>query len=86
MSRAKLKCWIGNYDGERQGMVIATSKRAARRVINVSAREFEDYWSEQRVVPAGYEVEALYTRTLSRRLLIEATERDPGWVKGRCSL
>lgn len=81
---SKLKVWIGNLDGVRQGLVIATSKTRARKIINSSAANFKDYWRE--VPSEGYtfvfEPDTLYTcpiRTYHAAGVV-------GWSKGRCKL
>jgi hypothetical protein len=56
------KCWIGNLDGRRQGLVIATSQRRAVEVIGTTVGDFRRFWCEQRTVLDGYEPNTLYTR------------------------
>ena len=48
MSRAVLmKCWIGNFDGSRQGLVIANNQRVAAKVCGTSMRDFCHFWGQQ---------------------------------------
>lgn len=42
----KLKCYIGNYDGLRGGLVLVPNKTQARKVVRTSQRDFDDYWYE----------------------------------------
>lgn len=73
-----VKMWIGNLDGDRIGLVIASSKEHARRIVNASRKEFEDYWVLQTGVDQGLEFELLYTKPIGK----------PGvaWTEGRCVL
>lgn len=73
--------WIGNLDGLRQGLVIATSKVKARQIIGrCSAHEFDSYWREQDDVDETLAPETLYTRPFT-------TDRGKGmWFQGRCAV
>lgn len=78
-----MKFWIGNYDGRREGLVLAPSKTAAAKIIGVSLRAFNDCWTQPtRVVQVNgvvdFEPETLYTRPYAT---YAAT-----FVKGRCPL
>lgn len=76
----KLKMWVGNFDGARQGLVIAANKQCARKVVRAGRADFDGYWSEQPVDPA-LEPEVLYTRAFTRY------GEPPGpWQQGRCAL
>lgn len=65
-----LKLWIGNYDGRREGLIYAKSKKAAAKIAGCSVKHFNDYWSEStRVVQTSngameFEPETLYTRPI----------------------
>jgi len=80
-----MKLWIGNYDGRREGLIVAATKTAAARVVGCSTLRFGDYWHEApRVVEhvggaQDFEPETLYTRSIS------AYPRGV-FVKGRCPL
>lgn len=81
----KLKVWMGNLDGRRDGLVITTSKTKARAIIGrCSAKAFNDYWSEQSdIIDAKvYEAETLYTRPNGGRDPV----RVRTWTKGLCEL
>lgn len=69
-----LKMWIGNLDGDRQGLIIAPSKERARKIIGTSRADFENYWTVQRGVYQGMEFEVLHTRRGNNDL----------WQQGRC--
>lgn len=75
----KLKMWIGNLDGTREGLVIASSKERARKAANLGVRigreAFNSYWHEVGPVDPALESEVLYTRRFDTK--------DP-WFKGRC--
>ena len=74
----KLKMWIGNLDGSREGLVIAPTKARARTIIGSNSRsDFDAYWRERFVDPR-LEPEVLYTRRFGAR--VEA------WSRGRCPL
>ena len=72
------KMWIGNYDGDRQGLVISTSKVAARKVLRTGMREFNEYWVEQPSYEPTLEIDTLYTRPMTRG------GEFVKWTKGRC--
>ena len=64
-----LKSFVGNLDGQREGLVFATSKTAAARAAGLSLRHFNDYWAEGNVYldylnqpPTSFEPGTLYTR------------------------
>ncbi len=73
-----MKMWIGNLDGDRQGLVIAPSKERARNIIGISRSDFENHWVRQRGVYQGLEFDVLYTRPMG--------VADFQWQQGRCSL
>lgn len=58
----KLKAWVGNYDGRRSGLVIASSKEKARRVVGSSRADFDNYWTQTTAVYLTLEPETLYLR------------------------
>ncbi len=86
----KLKMWIGNLDGRRYGLVIATSKVKARAVIGrCSVKEFDDYWSLQDDYLAGTRAllkpDTLYTAPISSHGIRCRTDAQE-WFEGRCPL
>ena len=42
----RLKCFTGNLDGQRQGLVAAHSQAEARKVIETTRTDFDNYWHE----------------------------------------
>lgn len=77
--RAKpIKCYIGNYDGRRDGMIFATSKREAATVARCSAYHFERYWSmHSSPFTAICKALTLYTRK---------SDYHSDWHEGICQL
>ena len=75
----RLKMWIGNLDGSRQGLVIAPSKQRARAIVRTGRTDFDDYWYLQASVDADLEPETLYTRPFAH------SEAAP-WQRGLCPL
>lgn len=75
----KLKMWVGNLDGRREGLVIAPTKKRAREIIgaHTSATDFNSYWREW-PVDLRFQPEVLYTRPFNAH-----TE---SWFLGRCPL
>ena len=61
----RMKMWIGNLDGDRAGLVIASSKERARQLVPTSRSDFENYWVLQPGVDESLEFEVLYTRKLT---------------------
>lgn len=41
-----VKCFYGNLDGKRQGMVIASSQKQAAEIAGVSLHYFKGWWSQ----------------------------------------
>lgn len=76
-----MSMWIGNLDGQRNGLVVASSKKRAREIVGVGHTEFDGYWAKQPGVDPELKPETLYTRpnTGSGR----GGER---WIQGRCAL
>jgi len=74
----KLKMWIGNFDGRRQGLVIAATKKRAREVVERSVTEFNGHWHEI-PINTSLEPEVLYTRPFD-------AAKDVPWQRGRCPL
>ena len=74
---AKLKAWQGNYDGDRAGLIIASSKKKAAAVVRAGPKGFDDFFREVEVDVAQYKPETLYTRPI---------HSDVPFVEGRCPL
>lgn len=71
--RKTLKCYIGNLDGKREGLVFAATQKEAAVVAGRSLSEFRKYWSEAKYRPHPQDPKplTLYTRPYSR---------GPEWV------
>lgn len=54
--------WIGNLDGTRQGLIIASSKKRAAEIANTSRIDFDNYWTLQPGVDQSLKSEVLYMR------------------------
>lgn len=76
----KIKTFIGNYDGLRQGLVIASTKREAAQAIEWSTKDFRDYWDET--------ITSWSFRDLKHKTLYTRANNNPSgtWVEGRCKL
>jgi hypothetical protein len=72
---SRLKCWMGNLDGSRQGLVISVSKREAAKAVGCSQGDFEKYWREARSWTGAFEINRLYTRRYDSK---------GEWFEGRC--
>lgn len=84
-----MKMWIGNLDGERAGLVIASSKERARRIVGTSRADFDGFWVLQPTVDESLEVEKLYTRSMLDG--VSSCSRHTAtvtgtWQQGRCPL
>lgn len=73
----RLKCFIGNLDGDREGLVIANSQREAARIAGTSLNDFREYWE---VAPSDRLVETLEPMVLYTRPFLSSG----AWMKGRC--
>lgn len=83
---SKLKVWIGNLDGSRQGLVIASSQIAGAKAVNTGLTDFRRYWKAINEASEGeltrFQVETLYTRPMASK----AHDGLVPWNKGRCTL
>ncbi len=73
-----LKCWVGNYDGQREALVISTSQKAAAAIARIPLSSFRDHFWQTESIP-DLKPETLYTRD-NRNY-----NRDT-WSEGRCTL
>ena len=72
-----VKCFTGNLDGVRTGLVVAKSKKEAAKVAGASLRDFNDHWCQRIPWPEGYFVPGkLYT----------SCHGQDEWTEGRCPL
>lgn len=75
----RLKCWTGNLDGSRTGLVCATSKKRAAKAAGTSLHDFNNDWFEEpgNILPAAAEPETLFTRPYGSNV---------EWTRGRCDV
>ena len=73
----KLKMWVGNLDGRREGLVIAPTKKRAMEITGSGPTDFNAYWREH-PVDLRLEPEILYTRRYGASM--------EAWFHGRCQL
>ncbi len=73
-----LKCFQGNLDGQREGLVIASSQQQAASIANTSIHELRTYWVTDGDWPdQEIKVNCLYTRPICS---------TAPWVEGVCKL
>lgn len=74
----RVRCYMGNYDGRRQGLVVATNQKEAAEVARTSVYTFRQYWSARPEWPlTKLKLGVLYTRKYG-------TQND--WQEGICQL
>jgi hypothetical protein len=73
-----VKCYRGNYDGVREGLVIANNQKEAAKVVGCSLYEFRKYWCHVDW-PERFNLK-LFTLYTKKMLANEE------WYKGRCPL
>lgn len=82
MRKHQVKCWCGNYDGIREGLVLAVNQREAAAAAHTTVYSFRQYWSRRDVWPLeiigrGFQKpNTLYTRLFDSRA---------PWSEGLCS-
>jgi hypothetical protein len=81
MKPRRLKCWIGNLDGSRYGLVIATSQKRAAKVLGMGLQMFNNYFAEADEVSTLRKSETLYTKPISNRF-----GEHHEWVEGYCKI
>ena len=80
----RMKCFHGNFDGIRWGLVIASSKKNAAKVAGISLYEFRNYWTDDVPWPKHeLKPNTLYTRTT---FYIRSGDNEGEWFEGLCSL
>jgi hypothetical protein len=76
----KLKCYRGNYDGRREGLVFAHNKKEAAKLANATLYGFNEYWHEwEPTTTLNLKPLTLYTKKFSVR-------DDDSWFEGRCEI
>lgn len=77
-----LKCYTGNLDGMRRGLVIARSQKEASEIIGTSLYGFRNFfcrqedgkWPDQTIKPR-----TLYTKPINEYI-------QTPWIEGRCEI
>lgn len=75
-----VKCYAGNLDGQREGLIVTTSKKRAAEIARTSLHSFNQYWSQQPFPDQQITPHTLYTRPFMSR------GNPPPWVAGRCEV
>jgi hypothetical protein len=77
MAQTKLKCYLGNLDGRREGCIVTTSQKEAARIVGTTLTDFRAYWTTPRVCPIDNpKPHTLYTSPFVRG----------NWVEGLCDV
>jgi hypothetical protein len=78
MKTEYVKCYTGNLDGTREGLVVASNQKEAAKVAGTTLYDFRNYWgSETHPWPiASPKLRTLYTRKFGG---------GREWVEGRVS-
>lgn len=78
VSDVKVKCYIGNLDGRRLGMVVAENQKVAAKVAETSVYEFRQHWAAQTDWPIrAPKLHTLYTKPYNGK---------GDFQEGRCQL
>lgn len=82
MQRIKqLKCYQGNMDGLRQGLIVTSSQAKAATIAGCSVSHFRDFWNMRRELPSGT------TQELKPDTLYSKPFDSKGdWSEGRCEV
>jgi len=73
-----VRVYMGNYDGSRQGLVVAASQKEAAKIARTSVYTFRQYWSARAEWPlTKLKLGVLYTRKYD-------TQNE--WQEGICQL
>jgi hypothetical protein len=70
--------WVGNFDGSREGLVIAATKARAIAIVGSGRGDFDAHWTLRPSVDPTLGRRVLYTRPFNKR--------DVVWFRGRCPL
>jgi len=74
----RVRVYIGNYDGTREGLVVAANQKDAAKVAHCSVYHFREYWSARPDWPlTKLKLGVLYTRKIDAR---------NEWQEGICQL
>ena len=73
-----LKCYQGNLDGLRRGLIIAATQKVAAEIAGCSLNGFRDYWN----LDGNWPEQELKTKILYTK---PYDSRDP-WIEGLCKV
>lgn len=63
-----VKCFVGNYDGKSEGLVIASSQKKAAEVARTGLHDFREYWEVIDQWPNGkFKAYTLYLRKFNSK-------------------
>ena len=82
MKERALKCWVGNLDGLREGLVLAHNQTEAVKIIGISVNHLRDYFNRRSDWSLFQQV--LKPLTLYTRLMLYI-DNNP-WEEGRCKI
>lgn len=73
-----MKCFTGNLDGTRRGLVCATSKVAAQKAVGTSRGDFNGYWMQttELIEPAASNPEIVFVKLFDAAPGTPWTQRD----------
>ncbi len=80
MSRPEyVKCYVGNFDGNREGLVVAANQKEAAKIAGTTLYDFRNYWvaMDHPWPISAPKIKTLYTRPFS-------TTGDWSWTEGIC--
>ena len=79
MSRSDtVKCFQGNLDGSRGGLVVAANQKTAAAIAGASLSDFRQFWSSHAPWPAlDLKINTLYTRPINS---------EGEWAEGKCEI
>lgn len=76
MKAEYVKCYTGNLDGRREGLVVASNQKEAAKIVQTSLNDFRNYWAAK---GHPWPITAPKLRTLYTR------KYGGEWVEGRVS-
>lgn len=73
-----MKCYTGNLDGLRRGLIIASNQKEAAAGVGCSVYSFREFWSTTRTLPEQeIKPNTLYTQPF---------DSSGPWIEGRCEI
>lgn len=81
LKHMSIKTYVGNYDGQRRGLVRTTSKASACNILGMSRYSFDNFWARASTDRNDLEPGTLYTQPMN----VHPSKKDL-FVEGRCDL